>query len=114
VVDTKSLYEDRIMTTEFESVVDARAEADSFTPWSEELAQQIAIASGLGVLGEAHWRVIHTLRQHFVQYGAVPPAGLACGMSDLEPHCAEELFHSANEMWQVAGLPEPGFETPAY
>lgn len=102
------------MTTEFESVVDARPKADSFTPWSEELAQQIAMASGLGVLSEAHWKVIHTLRQHFVQYGAVPPVGLACGMSELKPQCAEELFHSANEMWHVAGLPEPGAEVLAY
>ena len=106
------------MTTEYESVVamdtEVEAETETFTPWSEERAQQIAIASGLGQLSKVHWKVIHTLREHFVQYGAMPPMGLACGMNSLEPHCAEELFKSANEARHVAGLPEPGAEAAVY
>ncbi len=103
------------MTTEFESVVglEPKVEIEAFTPWSEERAQQIATDHGLGELNEAHWKVIHTLREHFVQYGAVPPMRLACGMNRLDSKCAEELFHSANEAWQVAGLPEPGTEALA-
>ncbi len=102
------------MTTEFESVVGLEPKGEGFTPWSEELAQQIAIASGVGELSEAHWKVIRTLRQHFVQYGAMPPMGVACGMSSLATHCAEELFPSANEAWHIAGLPEPGSEMEGY
>ena len=102
------------MTTEFETVVGAIEQGDLPTSWSEELAQRIATADGLGELTEAHWKVIHTLREHFVQYGALPPMRLACGVNQLEPHCVEELFHSAYEAWHVAGLPEPGTEAMSY
>ncbi|MCW8919517.1 MAG: TusE/DsrC/DsvC family sulfur relay protein [Gammaproteobacteria bacterium] len=84
------------------------------TPWSEERARRIAAESGVGELTEAHWRVIHTLRTHFVQYGALPPMRLACGMNRLAPHCTEELFHGADVAWHIAGLPKPGSETPGY
>jgi tRNA 2-thiouridine synthesizing protein E len=98
------------MTTEFESMLSAQAGVVTHTPWSEELAQRIAAADGLGELTEAHWKVIHTLREHFVQYGALPPMGLVCSSNHLDPLCADELFHSASEAWHVAGLPEPGAE----
>ena len=102
------------MTTEFESVVGKLAEAEVSTPWNEELAQSIAIADGLGELTEAHWKVIHTLREHFVQYGALPPMRLACGVNQLDPHCTDELFHGVYEAWHVAGLPAPGSEAMGY
>ena len=98
------------MTTEFESVVDMQPEAEMTAPWSEAVAQRIATNDGLGELTEAHWKVIHTLREHFVQYGALPPMRLACGVNQLAPQCAEELFHGAYEAWHVAGLPDPGAE----
>ena len=101
------------MTTEYESVSMVAEEEVVYTPWNEELAQQIALANGVGELTEAHWRVIHTLREHFIQYGAMPPMEMACSLSRLDSQCADELFHSANEMWQVAGLPEPGSEVVA-
>jgi TusE/DsrC/DsvC family sulfur relay protein len=103
--------EDSIMTTEYESMMSLQPEeTEEHTPWSEELAQRIAAEEGLGELTEAHWRVIHTLRQHFVQYGALPPMRLACGVNQYDADCVDELFHSANEAWHVAGLPEPGSE----
>ena len=95
------------MTTEYESGL-MIGEEEVHTPWSEEFALQIAMANGVGELTEAHWRVIHTLREHFIQYGAMPPMEMACSLSSLDTHCTEQLFHSANELWQVAGLPEPG------
>lgn len=96
------------MVTIFESV--AVPEPEIHPPWSEEVARQIAIADGVGELTEAHWKVIHSLREHFVQYGGLPPMGLVCSNNHLDPHCADELFHGANEAWHVAGLPEPGSE----
>ena len=99
------------MTTEYESMERLQPEEVSVhSPWSEELARQIAAADGIGELSEAHWKVIHTLREHFVQYGALPPMRLACGLNHLDPHCTDELFHGAYEAWHVAGLPEPGAE----
>lgn len=102
------------MTTEYESLMSLQADATQQTPWNEELAQRVAAEEGLGVLTEAHWKVIHTLREHFVQYGALPPRNLVCGANRLEPHCMDELFHGDREAWHVAGLPEPGSEAVPY
>jgi tRNA 2-thiouridine synthesizing protein E len=83
-------------------------------PWSHEYAQEIALRDGIGPLSDEHWRVIDTLRNHFVQYGAMPPMRLACVVNHLDPHCVEQLFHNAREAWTVAGLPDPGEEARSY
>lgn len=83
-------------------------------PWSQEYAQQIALRDGIGELSDAHWRIINTLRSHFVQYGAMPPMRMACVVNHLDPHCVEQLFHNAREAWTVAGLPDPGEEARSY
>jgi len=98
------------VTTEYESAMYGGSESQPFQPWSEELAQRLAQEHGLGDLGEAHWKVIHTLREHFVQYGALPPKRLACGINHLDAHCVEELFRGDHEVWRIAGLPQPGSE----
>lgn len=98
------------MTTEYERRF-ADSEPVMNTPWSEEVARQIALEDGIGELTDSHWRVIHTLREHFVQYGAMPPMKLACGMNRLDPHCVEELFKGSYEAWHIAGLPDPGTES---
>ena len=98
------------MTSEYEFTLHEIEELTRQEPWSEELAQRIAAQDGIGELTDAHWKVITTLRQHFVQYGALPPKRLACGISSLEPDCMEKLFHGG-EAWHVAGLPEPGSES---
>ncbi len=102
------------MTSEYETHLAAIHESDEHTPWSEELAQRIATEDGIGRLTEAHWKVINTLRQHYVQYGALPPMQLACGLNSLNPHCIEELFKGSYEAWHVAGLPDPGSEEADY
>ncbi|MDH5785479.1 MAG: TusE/DsrC/DsvC family sulfur relay protein [Chromatiales bacterium] len=99
-----------MMTTEYETLAPA---SEAHTPWSEALAEQIAMSRGMGELTTTHWQLIHTLRQHFIQYGAMPPMALACGMNNLDGHCAEELFHDAGELRLLAGLPEPGSEAIA-
>jgi TusE/DsrC/DsvC family sulfur relay protein len=98
------------MTTEYESAVASSLVAEMQGPWSEEQARRLAAEKGLGELTEVHWRVIHTLRDHFVQYGALPPMRLACSINHLDPHCTEQLFRGAREAWRLAGLPEPGAE----
>ena len=98
------------MTTEYECMVNVSDDDMEYVPWSEELAQRIAAEDGLGELTESHWKVIHTMRQHFVQYGALPPQRLACGINSLEPHCVDALFNGSTEAWHVAGLPAPGSE----
>jgi len=82
--------------------------------WTEQIARNLALADGVGPLGEKHWRLIHFLREHFVQYGAPPPMHMACVQNEMEPRCAEELFHGAREAWRIAGLPDPGAEAMSY
>jgi sulfur relay (sulfurtransferase) DsrC/TusE family protein len=110
---SRMLKEDNPMTSEHE--LPPRDEGLTLQQnWSEEYAQQVAQSHGLGQLNEAQWQVIHTLRNHFIQYGAIPPMHVACSVNHLEPHCVEHLFHSAREAWAVAGLPDPGDEMRFY
>ena len=104
------------MTSEFELSHIVREEDFVKSPdiWNEQLAQQMAREDGLGDLGEPHWRVIKFLRQHFIQYGALPPMRFACEANELDPHCVQELFHGAREAWRIAGLPAPGEEAYTY
>lgn len=101
------------MQAEFETVVTTPTALDEYHPWSEEQARRLAAKRGLGELTDAHWKVIHTLRQHFVLYGALPPMSHACGLNQLDPRCGQTLFQGASEAWQLAGLPEPGSEAVA-
>lgn len=101
------------MQGEFETIEMPQQADGDYCPWSEEQAEALAASHGLGELTDAHWQVIHTLRQHFVQYGALPPMSLACGANHLAPECGDILFHDAREAWQLAGLPEPGTEAVA-
>ncbi len=79
-------------------------------PWNEQFAEKLAKQFGIERLTDAHWKVINTLRCHFIQYGALPPMRFACDLSRLEPHCVDQLFHSPREAWRIAGLPDPGDE----
>lgn len=100
------------MTTEHEVIpFTAMAQPE---PWSEGHAEQIAHEQGLAKLTEAHWCVIHTLRDHYIQYGALPPLRFACDINRLEPHCVDQLFHSPQEAWRIAGLPDPDEEAMGY
>lgn len=83
-------------------------------PWNEALAERMADEDGVGALSEAHWKVIYFMREHFIKYGGVPPMRMACTLNAMEPHCVEQLFHSAREAWHLSGLPDPGEEFKSY
>lgn len=100
------------MTTEHELLRNTAAAAHY--PWNEAVAQRIASEHGINELTPDHWCVIHTLREHFIQYGAVPPMRVACDVNRLDPHCADWLFHSPQEAWEIAGLAVPDEEAEGY
>ena len=100
------------MTTEHETTRSTPSVARE--PWNEVVAERIATEQGISQLTEEHWRVIHTLRQHFIQYGAMPPMRFACDINRLAPHCVDQLFHTPQEAWRIAGLPDPGEEAQGY
>lgn len=101
------------MTTEFDVTRPLSMQCDS-SRWNAQLAQEWALADGLGPLSTEHWRILRFLREHFVQYGASPPMHLACSLNRLDPKCIDRLFHGAREAWRLAGLPEPGSEAQTY
>ncbi len=96
------------MTTAYETRQQTVAEPN--LPWTEKFAEKLAREFGISQLTDAHWKIIHTLRTHFVQYGALPPMHFACDISHLGPHCVDHLFHSPRIAWRIAGLPDPGDE----
>lgn len=105
------------MSTETEVLARTAPEqgfADEQGIWSEEQARRQAQLDGVGELGEEHWRVIRTLREHFLQYGAAAPERYACHTAHLDDHCIHRLFRSSREAWRIAGLPDPGEEYKAY
>lgn len=100
------------MTTEFE-IMRAKM-AKEIRSWNESVAERIAHEDGLGTLTPEHWHIIHTLRQHFIQYGSVPPMRYACDINRMEPHCADTLFKSPQQAWRIAGLPPANEEAEGY
>jgi len=83
--------------------------------WSEELAQALAEQEGIE-LTEAHWEVIHFLRQHYAQFGTSPNVRLLIKAFAKE-HGAEkgnkkylyDLFPTgpSRQGCKIAGLPLP-------
>ncbi len=82
--------------------------------WSEQLAHVIASDIGIGTLTDAHWRIIHTLRDHYARYGAPPVMHRVCQDAGVERRRVNELFGYCLNAWRVAGLTNPGEEATSY
>jgi TusE/DsrC/DsvC family sulfur relay protein len=82
--------------------------------WNERLAMEIARQHDIGELTEAHWKVIHSLRQHYERFGAPPAMIQICRIHGQDRHWVHDLFHTCLNAWRVAGLPNPGEEAKAY
>ena len=86
-------------------------EADS---WNEQIAEQLAVAEGVGPLDSAHFRVLHFVRDRYLRLGAIPPMRQICRSSELSKDEAKTLFGGCLQVWRIAGLPNPGEEAKAY
>lgn len=84
------------------------------TAWNEDIARHMAKRDGIGPLTEAHWKIIHHLRHHWLDCHSIPAITHTCHLVGMGPQCLEELFHGAREAWRIAGLPDPGEEAKAY
>ncbi len=87
---------------------------DDPAEWDRELAEQLAREDGVGRLSDAHWAVIQELRDHYLEYGAIPPGSHVCRVNRLDSSCLHGLFRSMREAWRIAGLPNPGEEAKSY
>ena len=83
--------------------------------WNREIAEKIALGSGMAGLGDAHWRTIQVLRRHYLDNGTIPPERLVCHEAELGEDCLQQLFNKdLKSAWRIAGLPNPGDEAKAY
>jgi len=83
--------------------------------WSESVAEEIARSSGIERLNKDHWRVLHYLRDHFLNCRTLPVERTVCREIGMDPHCMETLFDKDLKCaWRIAGLPNPGEEAKVY
>jgi len=82
--------------------------------WTEELAEQLAQAAGVGPLGQDHWTVIHVIRDKYLNRGEFPLMRHLCRVLGLRPYAVKGLFSGCRNLWRIAGLPHPGEEAKAY
>lgn len=78
--------------------------------WNEEVARALAKAEeGLDELTEEHWKVIHFIREHFLQNQMAPMVRSVCKTTNLPLRRIFELFPSgpAKGACKLAGLPKP-------
>jgi len=85
-----------------------------FSRWSEPLAEALARDIGIGMLTDAHWKIIRTLRDHYAMSGAAPVMHLVCRDAGVERERVNEMFGYCLNAWRIAGLPNPGEEAKSY
>lgn len=82
--------------------------------WSSDVAQQIAMLVGLGPLSDEDWRLIDVVRTRYFSFGAAPSMRDMCREMGVRKVAVQQRFGSCRNMWQIAGLPNPGEEMMAY
>lgn len=77
--------------------------------WNEEIAKALAKTEGVDELTDDHWKVVHSLRNYFLQFGVAPMIRKLCKETGFKLKEIYELFPSgpAKGGCKVAGLPKP-------
>ena len=77
--------------------------------WNEAVAGDFASTEGVGDLTQEHWKVIHYLRNYYLQYGIAPMIRKLCKETGFKLNYIYELFPSgpAKGACKLAGLPKP-------
>lgn len=77
--------------------------------WSEDLAQHMASAAGMGHLTPDHWNVLYFLRKYYSQHELAPPIRVLCKETQLSLKIIYQLFPAgpARGACKLAGLPKP-------
>ncbi len=82
--------------------------------WNRELAQQLANDWGIGELGQTHWLIIDFVRDRYFRLGALPPMRNLCNKVGVNREAVKKSFGTCRQLWQIAGLPNPGGEALTY
>jgi tRNA 2-thiouridine synthesizing protein E len=77
--------------------------------WNETVAAALAAGEGIAALGEDHWKVVHYLRNYYLQFGIAPMIRKLCKETGFKLNEVYEMFPSgpAKGACKVAGLPKP-------
>ncbi len=77
--------------------------------WSEAVAGDFASTEGVAELTPDHWKIIHYLRNYYLQYGIAPMIRKLCKETGFKLNQIYELFPSgpAKGACKLAGLPKP-------
>jgi dissimilatory sulfite reductase related protein len=82
--------------------------------WNRQLARRIAAGIGIARLEDEHWRVLLHVREKFLHFGVPPLMRNVCHRLGLDPVHARRLFGGCQQVWRIAGLPNPGEEARAH
>ncbi len=77
--------------------------------WNEDVAKALATTEGVSELSEEHWKLVHYLRNYFLQFGVAPMIRKLCKETGYDLKKVYELFPSgpAKGACKVAGLAKP-------
>jgi len=76
--------------------------------WTPEVAAFLARQQGLADLSSEHWKVIHCLRDYYLEFGIPTPVNLLCKETGLTLRQIYNLFPSGlrDGAVKIAGLPK--------
>ena len=77
--------------------------------WNEEVAAAFARIEGIEELTEEHWKIVHYIRDYYLEHGAAPMIRKLCKETDCKLKKIYDLFPSgpAKGACKIAGLPKP-------
>ena len=77
--------------------------------WDQAVAVDLAKTEGVDDLSEDHWKVVHYLRNYYLQYSMAPMIRKLCKETGFKLKEIYDLFPSgpAKGACKVAGLPKP-------
>lgn len=101
------------MTSAIYASRDVPVDVDGFlrdpSQWTEEMAVDIAAATGVPELTERHWQVIRFMRHQYETKGAAPNVRALATMSGIPIRELYQLFPKgpAKLAAKIAGVPKP-------
>ena len=77
--------------------------------WNDDVARDFMSTEGIGELTDDHWKVIHYIRNYYLQFGIAPMVRKVCKQTGFTLKEIYNLFPSgpAKGACKLAGLPKP-------
>lgn len=77
--------------------------------WNDAVARDFALSEGIEDLNEGHWKVIHYLRNYYLEFGIAPMVRKLSKETGFKLKEIYDLFPSgpAKGACKLAGLPKP-------